>query len=170
MSGTVVWFTGLPGSGKTTLAKALVSKLEESGNAIELIDSEDIRRLLGCWDLSPEGRSGHVKRIGLAACLLAKHGITTVCALVSPQEDARRQCRLVAERTKVNFILIHLDPGADVCEARDPKGNWAAARAGKIDQLVGVNLPYEIPRGADLKLDTDKNSVEECIEQVLKQI
>jgi sulfate adenylyltransferase len=153
-AGFCVWFTGLPSAGKTTLANHLTRVIEARGRRVTNLDGDVVRthlsRELG---FSREDRDTNVLRIGWVASQIVVHGGVVVCAVVSPYEKTREQLRkLFGER---EFMLVHVDTPAEICEARDAKGMYAQARAGVIRGFTGVDDPYERPLHPDLRLNTE---------------
>lgn len=153
--GFAVFFTGLPGSGKTTLAEALTSKLSGSfGLAVTLLDGDEVRRLLSSeLGFSKEHRDLNILRIGFVASEVVKHGGVAVCAAIAPYDAVRRTVRRMVGRHG-GFVLVHVSTPLSVCEARDPKGLYAKARAGLLSAFTGISDPYEEPAGAEVVIDT----------------
>ncbi len=148
--GVTVWFTGLPGSGKSTLARGLAARLAARGVRHEVLDGDAVRAHL--WrDLgfSRPDRDSNVARIGFVCGLLTRNDIVAVVAAVAPYAEAREALRSGIG----DFLEIHVSTPAEVCEARDVTGRWAAARRGEIRSFTGVDDPYEEPRAPDLRLD-----------------
>jgi adenylyl-sulfate kinase len=159
-SGTIVWFTGLPGAGKSTLAQALCQQLERA----VVIDGDEVREHFSKGlGFSREGRDTNVRRIGYAARLVARTGGTALCAAISPYEATRDEVRRLAESEGHRFLLVHVTAPLEVLEARDPKGLWAKARAGQLRNFTGVDDPYEVPH-VSLTLDTAANDLGKCLE------
>jgi adenylylsulfate kinase len=151
----VLWLTGLSGAGKTTIATAVFDELVRRGVPVELLDGDAVRR----W--SPAGftradRDGHVRRVGYVASRLEHHGVTVVCALISPYAEARNDVRRMCRR----FIEVHVATPLDECERRDVKGLYARARRGEITNFTGIDDPYEPPARPDLTVDTTSLSVD----------
>lgn len=152
----VIWFTGLPGAGKTTLAAALAEALAARGHAVEHLDGDALRALLPATGFSPEARDAHVRWTGVLASRLSAHGVHVLASLVSPQRAARDFVRGLCPR----FVEVHVDTPAAECERRDPKGLWARARAGELRDFTGVSAPYEPPLNPELRLGQDSPSRE----------
>src|SRR5262249_35273006 len=166
--GVVVFFTGLSGSGKSTIARALRDALAERGDrTVSLLDGDLVRQLLSAGlTFSRADRDLNIARIGFVATEVARHGGIAICAPIAPYEAARAQVRRMVSEVG-DFLLIHVATPIAVCEARDRKGLYAKARAGLIEHFTGVSDPYEEPRNADLTIDTSVMSRQEAAEAVL---
>lgn len=167
--GFTVFFTGLSGSGKSTIANALMVKMmEQGGRSVTLLDGDVVRKNLSSeLGFSKEHRDLNVKRIGYVAAEISKHGGIAICAPIAPYDDVRKEVRSIVRSSGGNFVLIHVATPLDVCEGRDRKGLYAAARAGKIKEFTGISDPYEEPADADLTLDTTEYTPEELANQIL---
>jgi len=166
--GVVVFFTGLSGSGKSTIARALRDALAERGDrTVSLLDGDLVRQLLSAGlTFSRADRDLNIARIGYVATEVARHGGIAICAPIAPYEAARAQVRRMVSEVG-DFLLIHVATPVAVCEARDRKGLYAKARAGLIEHFTGISDPYEEPRNADLTIDTSVMSRQEAVEAVL---
>ena len=166
--GVVVFFTGLSGSGKSTIARALRDALAERGDrTVSLLDGDLVRQLLSAGlTFSRADRDLNIARIGYVATEVARHGGIAICAPIAPYEAARARVRRMVSEVG-DFLLVHVATPVAVCEARDRKGLYAKARAGLIDHFTGVSDPYEEPRNADLTIDTSVMSRQEAVEAVL---
>jgi len=166
--GVVVFFTGLSGSGKSTIARALRDALAERGDrTVSLLDGDLVRQLLSAGlTFSRADRDLNIARIGFVATEVARHGGIAICAPIAPYEAARAQVRRMVSEVG-DFLLIHVATPVAVCEARDRKGLYAKARAGLIDHFTGISDPYEEPRNADLTIDTSVMSRQEAVQAVL---
>ncbi len=162
----VLWFTGLPGSGKTTLARALVEELERQGLRAEHLDGDTIRDLFPATGFSPEEREEHVKRVGFLASRLERNGLFVVVSLISPSRTGRDFSRRLCGR----FIEIHVSTPLAECERRDPKGLYGKARRGELRDFTGVSAPYEAPLQPELALDTSVLSPEEATRAILAHL
>jgi sulfate adenylyltransferase len=166
--GVVVFFTGLSGSGKSTVARDLRDALAEGGDrSVSLLDGDLVRRLLSAGlTFSRTDRDLNIARIGYVAAEIARHGGVAICAPIAPYAAARAQVREMVSEVG-DFLLIHVATPLAECEARDRKGLYAKARAGLIDSFTGISDPYEEPDDADLVLDTSKLTRTEAVDAVL---
>lgn len=162
----VIWFTGLSGSGKTTLANALETHLHEMKCCTYVLDGDNVRHGL-CDDLgfSTEDRTENIRRVGEVAKLVMDAGVIVLTAFISPIRKDREQVRKLFEGK--DFIEVYVNCSLDVCEQRDVKGLYERARAGEIKEFTGISSPYEEPIIPELVVDTDKHSIEECVQQVM---
>lgn len=166
--GLTIWFTGLSGSGKSTVAHALVERLAEFGRNVSLLDGDEIRTHLSKGlGFSKEDRDENINRVGYVAGLVAQHGGTTLCAVISPYRQPRENAR---KYSKGNFVEVFCDTPIDVCEQRDVKGLYAKARAGQIKGFTGVDDPYEAPTNPEVTLDTSKLGVQECVDKIIDKL
>ncbi|NNE98606.1 MAG: bifunctional sulfate adenylyltransferase/adenylylsulfate kinase [Pyrinomonadaceae bacterium] len=151
--GFCIWFTGLSGSGKSTTAEKLISKLFEFGRSATLLDGDIVRTHLSKGlGFSKEDRDTNIRRIGFVASEIVRHGGAVICAAVSPYRATRNECRAMVGNDK--FIEVFVDTPLDVCEDRDVKGMYELARAGKIKNFTGIDDPYEIPASAEITIET----------------
>lgn len=162
----VVWFTGLPGSGKSTISHALEAKLFAEGREVYVLDGDNVRHGL-CADLgfTPEDRAENIRRVGEVSKLLHDAGLIVLCAFVSPAEAAREKVRALLPEGA--FIEVYCACPVEVCAERDPKGFYAKAKAGQIANYTGVSALYEAPTYPELTLDTGNASVEDCVAQMM---
>lgn len=165
--GLTVWFTGLSGSGKSTIAVALEHRLSQQGIFSRILDGDNIRtginRGLG---FSEEDRRENIRRIAEVSKLFTETGIVTLSAFVSPTNDLREMAReIIGEE---DFVEIYVSTPLEECERRDVKGLYAKARRGEIKDFTGITSPFEAPDAPALAIDTTNLSVEEAVEQVLK--
>jgi sulfate adenylyltransferase len=169
--GFVVFFTGLPSAGKSTIANALLAKLNEDGTRpVTLLDGDVVRRHLSSeLGFSKEHRDLNVLRIGYVASLIAKSGGVAICAPIAPYESVRRQVRELVE-ARGGFIEVHVATPIEICTKRDRKGLYAKARAGLLPNFTGVNDPYEVPSAPDLRIDTQEHTPDQSAQQILLKI
>jgi len=162
----VLWFTGLSGSGKSSLALEVEKTLYERGCRTYILDGDNIRHGLN-KDLgfSPEDREENIRRIGEVAKLIMEAGVIAVTAFISPYRADRDRARAIAEEGR--FFEIYLDCPLEVCERRDPKGLYKKARAGQIPEFTGISAPYEAPLHPELVIPTGEESLEQSTNRVL---
>jgi sulfate adenylyltransferase len=167
--GLAIFFTGLSGSGKSTIARGLAEALTERGDrTVSLLDGDRVRQLLSSGlTFSRADRDLNIARIGYVAAEVARHGGIAICAPIAPYAQARAVARKLVTEVG-DFLLIYVSTPVEVCEARDRKGLYAKARAGLIKGFTGVSDPYEEPRDADLVLDTSATTRDEAVSAVLK--
>jgi sulfate adenylyltransferase len=168
--GLTVLFTGLSGSGKSTIAAGVMGRLAATDRRASLLDGDRVRRLLSSGlGFSREDRETNVRRIGWVAAEITKHGGVAICAPIAPYSGTREWVRREVAKHG-DFVLVHVATPLAVCEARDRKGLYAAARAGQIPLFTGISDPYEEPTDADLVVDTTDRSIETCVDEVLKRL
>jgi adenylylsulfate kinase len=162
----VLWFTGLSGSGKSTIAERVHEELKSQGNRVEYIDGDALRAVFPNTGFSRAEREEHLRRTGYMASRLAAHGVTVVASFVSPYRDTREFIRKLCP----DFLEIYVSTPLDECERRDVKGPYRRARRGEIRNFTGIDDPYETPEQPELTLDTRVLSVEECVSKVLERL
>jgi adenylylsulfate kinase len=162
----VLWFTGLPGSGKTTLADTVAEKLSHNGLKIERLDGERIRNLFPQAGFSKNERNTHIRRVGHLASILSKNGTAVVASFVSPYREARDFVRGLCP----NFIEVFLDTPLAVCEQRDAKGLYERARKGEITNFTGINDPYEAPQHPEITINTADEPVETTADTIMRYL
>jgi sulfate adenylyltransferase len=170
--GVVVFFTGLSGSGKSTIARALVGRLAEE-RPVTLLDGDVVRTHLSRGlGFSREDRDTNIRRIGWVAAEVAKHGGIAVCAPIAPYAETRQWVRRTVEAAAGagSFVLVWVSTPLEVCEARDVKGLYARARAGDIQGFTGIDDPYEAPDDADVVVDTSAMSIDDAVQAVFGTI
>lgn len=161
----VLWFTGLSGSGKSTIARATEWLLFRQEKQVYVLDGDNIRHGLNQdLDFSPEGRQENIRRIGEVAQLFRAHGSIVLTAFISPYRADRQRVR---ERIGAGFHEVYIDTPLETCKQRDPKGLYAKAIAGEISNFTGISAPYEAPPAPELHLRTQGKTVEACAEEVL---
>lgn len=166
--GAVVWLTGLPGSGKTTLATAAAERLRGMGYRVEVLDGDWVRKTINPdAGFTREERRRHLLRVAWIARLLARNGVIVFCSFVSPYRDVRREVRRIVEE-EVPFAEVYVKCPVEECVKRDPKGLYRKALRGEIKHFTGISDPYEPPEAPDLVLDTVNASVEDNVERLVK--
>jgi len=160
----VIWFTGLSGSGKSTVADWVAEQLRKRGLPVERLDGDAVRRIFPETGFGRDERNAHLRRIGYLASKLEAHGVFVVASFVSPFAESRDFVRSVCN----SFIEVYVTTPLEVCERRDPKGLYAKARRGEILNFTGVSDPYEAPLAAEVSFDTSKVALEEAGAQVLQ--
>ena len=162
----VLWFTGLSGSGKSTITVALEKALFDRGIRSYRLDGDNIRHgLNNNLGFSPEDRKENIRRIGEVSKLLHDAGLITLTAFISPYREDRNKVRSILAESE--FIEIYVKCSLDSCEARDPKGLYQKARAGEIKGFTGIDAPYEEPESPELVINTEQQSVEQAVEGIL---
>ena len=162
--GRVVWLTGLPSSGKTTIARALVARLGVS-TKVDLLDGDEMRaELTKDLGFSRADREENVRRIGFVADVLSRNGVTAVCPVISPYRSSRDALR---ERLGDRFVEIYVSTPVDICSDRDVKGLYAKQRSGEVSHLTGVDDPYEAPLRPDLEIATQDLTVDEAVQWIV---
>ncbi len=159
----VVWFTGLPASGKKVLADRVFQQLKTYKLKVERLDSLDVRPLFPETGFTREEVDRHVKRSGHLCAMLEKNGVIVIASFVSPYAKSRRFARSVA----TNFVEVYMKTTADACEKRDDKGHYAKARSGEYLNFPGVDVPYDVPENPEIVIDVDQISVDEAVSQVV---
>jgi sulfate adenylyltransferase len=165
--GVTVFFTGLSGSGKSTVAKAFTERLLHDGRrTVTLLDGDEVRRLLSSGlGFSRADRDLNIRRIGFVAAEVTRHGGIAVCAPIAPFAQVRAQVRADVEAVG-DLVLVHVATPLAECERRDRKGLYLRARRGEIPDFTGISSPYEEPDDADLRIDTTDRTVDDCVDQV----
>lgn len=162
----VLWFTGLSGSGKSTLSVALERYLYERGFLAYRLDGDNIRHGLNSnLNFSPADRQENIRRIGEVSKLLVDSGVIAITAFISPYRADREIVRALLEPGQ--FVEVHIQCSVEVCEQRDVKGLYAKARAGEIQDFTGVNAPYEEPQHPEIVINTEQQSLEQALQQLV---
>jgi len=164
-----IWFTGLSGSGKSTLAFALERRLVDNGSACVVLDGDNVRHGLN-RDLgfSPKDRTENIRRVAEVARLMNEAGLIVITSFISPFQEDREMAREIIGTGR--FLEVHLNPGLEVCEGRDPKGLYKKARSGELPGFTGIASPYEAPDQADVTLDTAITSIDDCLSMLLQAV
>ena len=165
----VVWFTGLSGAGKSTIAHAVEEALHREGRRTFVFDGDNVRHGL-CADLgfSADDRRENLRRVGEMSRLFIEAGVIALTAFISPYRDDRERVRAIVGADNLREVYVKCP--LDVCESRDVKGMYRRARAGEIREFTGISSPYEPPEAPDLEVDTSVLSLAECVERVLQLI
>jgi len=165
----LIWFTGLSGSGKSTIANALEYKLYKKGYKTYALDGDNIRKGINSdLTFSPEDRTENIRRIAEVANLMIDAGQIVLAAFVSPYKKDRNNIKDIVGND--NFVEIFVNTSIEECEKRDVKGLYEKARKGEIKDFTGVNAPYESPENPDVEVITDDNTIEESVELIYKEI
>ncbi|MEG4515774.1 MULTISPECIES: adenylyl-sulfate kinase [unclassified Microcoleus] len=165
--GFILWFTGLSGSGKTTITKALEPELKARGCKVEILDGDVVRTNLSKGlGFSQEDRDTNIRRIGFVAHLLSRNGVAVMTAAISPYRAIRDEMRAM----EPNFVEVYITAPLEVCEGRDVKGLYAKARAGEIKGFTGIDDPYEEPLNPEIICYTERETVEESVKKVLTKL
>lgn len=171
--GTVVWFTGLPCAGKTTLAQGLFERAVTAGYDAELLDGDVMRTVAPGLGFSPEQRKAHLLRVAYTAALLAKRGVVVLCAFVTPLESIRKRVKMVVDSMsggRAAFHMVYVKADLETCKSRDVKGMYARALAGEIQDFTGVSAPFEEPQDYNWLIDTDFLAVEAALDDLVAML
>ncbi|MFT4800471.1 MAG: adenylylsulfate kinase [Flavobacteriaceae bacterium] len=165
----LIWFTGLSGSGKSTIANVVEQKLYAMGIKTYTLDGDNIRKGIN-KDLSftPEDRTENIRRIAETANLMIDAGLVTLAAFVSPYKKDRDTIRSIVK--EVNFVEVFINTSLEECERRDVKGLYKKARAGEIKNMTGISAPYEAPENPEILINTEKETVESAVEKIIDYI
>lgn len=165
----LLWFTGLSGSGKSTIANAVEYELYKKGIKTYTLDGDNIRKgLNNDLTFSPEDRTENIRRIAETANLMIDAGLVVLAAFVSPYKKDRDNIKRIVK--DVNFIEIYINTSVEECERRDVKGLYKKARAGEIKNMTGISAPYEAPENPDIEIKTEQESVEESVIKIIEYI
>lgn len=165
--GVTVWFTGLSGSGKTTISRVIGERLQSCGYKVEILDGDVIRQNL-CKDLgfSKEARDANIRRIGFLASLLTRNQVIVLVPVIFPYREIRQEVR----EQIGSFVEVYVNAPLEVCEQRDVKGLYQKARAGEIKNFTGIDDPYEPPIHPEVECKTDLETIEESVSSVLAKL
>lgn len=165
--GGTVWLTGLPSAGKTTIALGLAERLRSDGLRVQVLDGDEVRKALSAeLGFSKEDRDTNVRRIGYVASLLAGHGVTVLVPVIAPYASSRQAVRSQHAAHGVPYLEVHVATPVEICADRDVKNLYARQAAGEIKGLTGVDDPYEIPVDPDLRVHTERQTIEQSVRQV----
>lgn len=165
--GFTLWFTGLSGAGKSTIANILVERLHDAGRYVELLDGDEVRtNLTADLGFSKEDRDENIKRIAFVAKLLSRNGVIAITAAISPYLEAREKAR----SDIADFVEVFIDCPVEVCAQRDVKGLYEKAMRGEIPHFTGVSDPYEPPTRPDIWLHTNEQTVEESVDAIISEL
>ncbi len=162
----VLWFTGLSGSGKSTVSERVYPILKERGYRVEHLDGDVIRDIFPKTGFSKEDRNAHIKRVGYLASRLQAHGVFVIGSFISPYKESRDFVRNLCE----DFVEIYISTPLEECERRDVKGLYEKARNGEITQFTGIDDPYEAPENPELEIDTTDISVDDAVDMVIRYL
>jgi adenylylsulfate kinase len=166
--GIVLWLTGLSGAGKSTLCRALERRLFDEGHHVYSLEGDELRHGLNAnLGFSQADRRENVRRAAEVAKILCNAGVIAIMALISPHRDDRRTARKMVEDSGGKFIQVFVNASLEVCEGRDVKGLYGRARAGVIPEFTGISSPYDLPVQSEIVVQTDRQTVEECVAVVL---
>jgi adenylylsulfate kinase len=169
--GFTLWFTGLSGAGKTTLATKLVGELQAREVKVELLDGDEVRTNLSKGlGFSKEDRDTNIRRIGYVSRLLSRNGVGVIAAAISPYREVRDEVRRGVERDGADFIEVYVKCPIDVLAERDVKGLYKKALAGEITGFTGISDPYEEPLAPDITIETDKDEVEVSAATIIDEL
>lgn len=163
--GFVLWMTGLPGSGKTTIAVRLAEELRKRGRNVEIMDGDEVRKNISPkLGFSKEDREAHVKRVAYISKLLSRNGVAVIVGLISPYRETRDYARKLIGN---GFLEVYVKCRVEVCQKRDPKGLYKKALAGEITDFTGVQDPYEPPLSPELIVETSEEGEEESVAKIV---
>jgi len=165
----VLWFTGLSGSGKSTIAKALEQRLYNMGKRTMMLDGDNVRHgLNGDLGFSDEDRKENIRRVGEVANLFFDNGTLTLCTFISPFRADRELARTLIPQERFFEIFVSCD--IEICKKRDPKGLYAKAISGEIPQFTGISSPYEEPTSPEIVVESDVHSVDDCVNTIIEEL
>lgn len=162
----LLWFTGLSGSGKSTIANVVEQKLHQKGIKTYTLDGDNIRKgINNDLTFSPEDRTENIRRIAEVANLMVNAGLVTLAAFVSPYKKDRENIRTIVK--DVNFVEVYINTSVEECERRDVKGLYKKARLGEIKNMTGISAPYEVPENPDIEIKTEHESIEAAAQRII---
>ena len=165
----LLWFTGLSGSGKSTIANVVEQKLFEKGINTYTLDGDNIRKgINNDLSFSPEDRTENIRRIAEVSNLMVDAGLVVLAAFVSPYKKDRENIRTIVK--DVNFVEVYINTSVEECERRDVKGLYKKARAGEIKNMTGISAPYEAPENPDIEINTETESIEDAAKRIVDYI
>ncbi|MCL4131208.1 UNVERIFIED_CONTAM: hypothetical protein GTU68_063905 [Idotea baltica] len=165
----LIWFTGLSGSGKSTIANVVEQELYKQGVKTYTLDGDNIRKGINSdLTFAPEDRTENIRRIAEVSNLMIDAGLVVLAAFVSPYKKDRENIKNIVK--DVNFVEVYVNTSIEECERRDVKGLYKKARAGEIKNMTGISAPYEAPENPDIEIVTEQESVEEAVQKILKEI
>ncbi|MEV6412987.1 adenylyl-sulfate kinase [Kribbella sp. NPDC051718] len=169
-AGATIWLTGLPSSGKSTIARHAAKRLEGDGHRVEILDGDEIRSRFGARGFTRADRDLNVRQIGWAAELLARHGVKVLVPVIAPYAESRLAVREQHELAGVRFLEVHVAAPVEICSRRDVKGLYALQRSGQLTGLTGVDDPYESPESPELCLRTEAFEIDETVDQLMAML
>lgn len=165
----LIWFTGLSGSGKSTIANLVEQQLFEQGVKTYTLDGDNIRKgINNDLTFSPKDRTENIRRIAEIANLMVDAGLVVLAAFVSPYKKDRENVKNILKNS--NFVEVFINTSVEECERRDVKGLYKKARAGEIKNMTGISAPYEAPENADIEIKTEQTTVEEAVKKILEYL
>ena len=169
--GFVVWLTGLPASGKTTIARRVSEYLQSGGFRVEILDGDEVRRWLSPEaGFSREDRERHLRRVAYVSRLLARNGVAVLASFVSPYRNVREEARKIIESESLKFIEVYVKCSLEECIRRDPKGLYRKALKGEIKDMTGIQDPYEEPLNPEVIVDSENEKPDLCAEKIISKL
>ena len=169
--GFVVWLTGLPASGKTTIVRRVSEYLQSRGFKVEILDGDEVRRWLSPEaGFSREDRERHLRRVAYVSRLLARNGVAVLASFVSPYRNVREEARKIIESEGLKFIEVYVKCSLEECIRRDPKGLYRKALKGEIRDMTGIQDPYEEPLNPEVIVDSENEKPDLCAEKIISKL